>query len=90
MHAATATTSKMIVDLSFTQTKLGNIFNVIFHPVIVSYFPSADGQELAPFQVLLEGCQRVIEPVLSPLLYKSITSHIELCNRRSKANHKRF
>jgi len=39
--------------------------------VINLYFPEihSPGQELAPSH--FEGCQRVIEPDLSPLLYKS-------------------
>ncbi len=42
----------------------------IFH-VVNLYFPGyLPGQELAP-SLTLEGCQRVIEPDLSPLLYKS-------------------
>jgi len=39
--------------------------------VINLYFPGyLPGQELAPSSIL-KGCQRVIEPDLSPLLYKS-------------------
>jgi len=43
----------------------------MFHKVINLYSPGyLPGQELAP-SPNLEGCQRVIEPDLSPLLYKS-------------------
>jgi len=39
--------------------------------VVNLYFPGyLPGQELAPSSIL-KGCQRVIEPDLSPLLYKS-------------------
>jgi len=39
--------------------------------VLNLYFPGyLPGQELAP-SLNLKGCQRVIEPDLSPLLYKS-------------------
>lgn len=45
--------------------------------VLNLYFSTHSEQELAPFSPesfgIPEGCQRVSEPVLSPLLYKSIT-----------------
>jgi hypothetical protein len=45
-------------------------FFKIFH-VVNLYFPGyLPGKELAP-SLILEGCQRVTEPNLSPLLYKS-------------------
>jgi len=50
---------------------LKNGVDQIFHTVINLYSPGyLPGQELAPSPTL-EGCQRVIEPDLSPLLYKS-------------------
>jgi hypothetical protein len=42
-------------------------FSMLFNLYFPGYLP---GQELAP-SLNLEGCQRVIEPDLSPLLYKS-------------------
>ncbi len=42
----------------------------VFIAPVNLYVPSF-GQELAPCRAV--GCQRVLEPVLSPLLYKSTT-----------------
>ncbi len=48
-----------------------NVFFVLFIWSLI-YIPRCylPGQEFAP-SLNLEGCQRVIEPDLSPLLYKS-------------------
>ena len=46
-------------------------WSVFFFMVHNLFVPARAGQDLAPSEDFLQGCQWVFKPVLSPLLYKS-------------------
>jgi len=62
--------------------KMDNVKTVVVRKIIcffiffINLYFRFTGQELAPFPLQI-GCQRVIEPGLSPLLYKLITQLFE-------------